>query len=106
MPQTPLPPFLTRFSEFNSDFVDQVATLREEAYYTPSALDVKTKLLVALALDLFSGSESGTRLLAQRARIAGATDAEIADLARICYSVAGLQRMATAVAAFETSTTP
>lgn len=101
MPQTSLPPFLTQFQQYDADFVEQVARIREEAYYTPSALDVKTKLLVALALDLFSGSESGTRLLAQRARTAGATDAEIADIVRICYSVAGLQRMATSVAAFE-----
>ncbi len=96
----PLPPFLNQFASHDSDFVDQVARIREEAYYTPGALDVKTKLLIALALDLFSDSTTGTQLLAARAREAGATDAEIAEVVKVCYSVAGLQKMSTAVHAF------
>lgn len=96
----PLPPFLEPLQKWDPAFVEQVARIRQDAYYRPSALDVRTKLLIALALDLFAGAESGTAMLAQRAREAGATDAEIADVARVCYSVAGLQRLATAAHAF------
>ncbi|MFI5268118.1 MAG: carboxymuconolactone decarboxylase family protein [Chloroflexota bacterium] len=97
---TPLPPFLQRLAAIDPEFVEQAATIREQAYYTPSALDVKTKLLIALALDVAHGAEEGVRLLSARAREAGATDAEIADVLRICYSVAGLQRLSTGANAF------
>jgi alkylhydroperoxidase/carboxymuconolactone decarboxylase family protein YurZ len=100
MSTTPLPPFLSQFAAYDQRFVGQVAQIREDAYYTPGALDVKTKILIALALDLFSDSATGTRLLATRARDAGATDAEIAEVVKVCYSVAGLQKMSTAVHAF------
>ena len=102
MSRTPLPPFLQRLASVDPTFVDEVIRIREEAYYTEGALSVKTKVLIALALDLFSGSALGTALLAERARAAGATEAEIAEVVRVCYSVAGLQRMATAVHAFPT----
>ena len=105
MTSTPLPPFLVRFAELDPAFVDQIARIRQEAYYTPGALDVKTKVLIALALDLFTGSTTGTQLLAARARDAGATDAEIAEVVKICYSVAGLQRMSTAVHALPATLT-
>jgi alkylhydroperoxidase/carboxymuconolactone decarboxylase family protein YurZ len=101
MTDTPLPPFLERFAAYDPAFVEQVARIRHEACYRPSALDVKTKLLIALALDLFSASEEGTRLLARRAREAGASDAEIADVVRVCYSVAGLQRVSSGMRAFD-----
>jgi alkylhydroperoxidase/carboxymuconolactone decarboxylase family protein YurZ len=104
MSTTPLPPFLVQFARFDSDFVDQIARIRQDAYYTPGALDVKTKVLIALALDLFTGSTTGTQLLAARARDAGASDAEIAEVVKICYSVAGLQRMSTAAHALPQTT--
>ena len=100
MNTAPLPPFLSQFATYQPEFVDQVARIRQEAYYTPGALDVKTKLLIALALDMFSGSITGTELLTARARAAGATDAEIAEVVKVCYSVAGLQRLSTAAHAF------
>jgi alkylhydroperoxidase/carboxymuconolactone decarboxylase family protein YurZ len=96
---TSLPPFLERFAAFQPGFVEQVARIREEAYYEPSALDVKTKLLIALALDIFSGANEGTRLLAERCRAASATDAEIADVVRVCSSVASLQQVSNGMAA-------
>ncbi|HLG72282.1 MAG TPA: carboxymuconolactone decarboxylase family protein [Chloroflexota bacterium] len=92
---TPLPPFLQKLAAFDAAFVEQAAAIREQAYYTPSALDVKTKLLIALALDVAHGSEEGVQLLSARARDAGANDAEIADVLRVCYSVAGLQCLST-----------
>jgi alkylhydroperoxidase/carboxymuconolactone decarboxylase family protein YurZ len=99
---SPLPPFLADLAARDQAFVARVDQIRQETYYTPGALDVKTKLLIAMALDLFSGYTIGTAALSQRAREAGATDAEITEVAKICYSVAGLQRLTTAVHAFGT----
>lgn len=100
IPLTPLPPFLADFARERPEFGALAAEIREAAYYRPGALDVKTKLLVALALDIAAGAEEGVRTLAARARAAGATDAEILDVAQICYSVGGLQRLSTAARAF------
>lgn len=96
---TPLPPFLAELAQSRPEFAALVAQVREIAYYTPGALDVKTKLLIALALDIAAGAEEGVRTLAARARAAGATDAEILDVAQVCYSVGGLQRLSTAAKA-------
>ena len=97
---TPLPPFLQSFATLDAAFVERIAQIREDACYTAGALPVKTKLLIALALDLYSASELGTATFAARAREAGATDAEIIEVVELCYSVAGLQQMANAVHAF------
>ncbi len=96
---TTLPPFLQAFADRRPEFAEHVSIIREAAYYTPGALDVKTKILIALALDIAAGAELGVKTLAARARAAGATDAEILDVAQVCYSVAGLQRLATALQA-------
>lgn len=96
-----LPPFLQTLSEHAPTFIEQAATIREEAYYTPGALDVKTKLLIALALDVAHGADDGVRLLSARARQAGATDAELMEVLRVCYSVAGLQRLSTGAHVFD-----
>lgn len=93
---TPLPPFLAELAKARPEFAGLAAQIREIAYYTPGALDVKTKLLIALALDISAGAEEGVKLLASRARAAGATQDEILDVAQVCYSVHGLQCLATA----------
>ena len=90
---TPPPPFLAELATHRPEFVALAAEIRERAYYTPGALDAKTKLLIALALDIAAGAEEGVKTLAARARAAGATQDEILDVLQVCYSVGGLQRL-------------
>ena len=90
---TSLPPFLQELQGHDAEFVERVAAIREQACYVDSALPVKTKLLIALALDVAHGSATGVRLLSQRAREAGATDAELMDVLKVCYSVGGMQAL-------------
>lgn len=97
MVPAPLPPFLRTLSEHDPEFSELVATIRQKAIYTPGALDVKTKLLIAFALDAARGLEFGTRTFATRAREAGATDAELAEVLRVLYSVGGLQNLSQVV---------
>ncbi|MDH7479233.1 MAG: carboxymuconolactone decarboxylase family protein [Syntrophomonadaceae bacterium] len=56
----------------------------------PGALDDKTKLLIALALDAYKGTPTGVRSLAEQARQAGAREAEIQETLRIAYLIAGM----------------
>ena len=96
---TPLPPFLAQLTARRPEFAALAAEIRERSYYTPGALEVKTKLLIALALDIAAGAEDGVKTLAARAKTAGATEDEILDVVQVCYSVAGLQRLSTGVKA-------
>ena len=80
-------------------FARLVEAIREQALYTPGALDVKTKLLIAFALDVARGREAGARQLAQRARDAGASDAELVEVLQILYSVGGMQQLSLGVPA-------
>jgi alkylhydroperoxidase/carboxymuconolactone decarboxylase family protein YurZ len=99
MADVPVSPFLRTLQAMDPTFAEPVLKIRELATYTPGGLDVKTKLLIACALDIAHGSISGARTLAQRARENGATDEEIADMVRVLYSTGGLQNLSTAVEA-------
>jgi alkylhydroperoxidase/carboxymuconolactone decarboxylase family protein YurZ len=98
---TALPPFLQDLQKHDPEFVQRVASIREDACYLASALPVKTKLLIALALDVAHGSATGVQLLSQRARDAGATDAELLDVLKVCYSVGGMQALSDGAAALQ-----
>ncbi len=66
----------------------------------PGALDPKVKSLISLAVDAFAGS-SGVRPLADAARRAGATEAEIAEALRLAYYVAGNKALFSTMATFD-----
>ena len=99
MAQPSIPAFLEKLAGHDPSFVDLVLRVRQEALYTDGALDIKTKLLIAFALDAARGLEEGMRLLAERAREAGATEAELVEVVRVVYSVGGLQNLSMAVRA-------
>jgi alkylhydroperoxidase/carboxymuconolactone decarboxylase family protein YurZ len=99
MSEIPVTPFLRKLQELDPAFAEPVMKVRELATYTPGALDVKTKLLIAFALDVAHGEASGAKILARRARDNGATDAEITEVVRVLTSTCGLQGLATAISA-------
>ncbi|MBI4493971.1 MAG: carboxymuconolactone decarboxylase family protein [Chloroflexi bacterium] len=103
MSQPPLPPFLRTLSEHDPQFAETVANIRQQAVLTAGALDVKTKLLIAFALDAAHGIEDGARTLAQRARDNGATEAELLEVVRVLYSLGGMQNLSVAVRALNLS---
>ena len=65
----------------------------------PGVLDGKTKLLIALALDAFKGSEAGVRSLAGQARDEGATEDEIQEVLRIAYLISTMECLKAGAAA-------
>jgi AhpD family alkylhydroperoxidase len=67
----------------------------------PGALDRKTKLLIALALDAAHGAAQGVSSIAQALRASGTSDAEIAEALRVAYFASGNSILATSFAAFK-----
>ena len=88
-----IPPFLQKFEATQPDFYRQAVRLREEIMYQPGALDVKTKLLIAFALDVARGAEGGIKLLAERAREVGASEAELEEVLMVLYVIGGQQNL-------------
>lgn len=100
MTQRPaVPPHLAQYAARDPEFGDVVLRAREEAF-KPGALDVKTKFLIALALDISNNIPTGTANLALRCRAAGASDQELIEVVRVVYAVAGGQRIGTAALVF------
>ena len=76
------------FKEFDPKILEYWSRL-QGLTYSEGALSVKTKLLIALAIDTVIGSADGATVLGQRAINAGATKDEIIETLRIAYSIAG-----------------
>ncbi|EGW39191.1 carboxymuconolactone decarboxylase family protein [Desulfosporosinus sp. OT] len=94
-----LPPFLKFLEADDPDFGQAIEKVVSSAM-TPGALDEKTKLLIALALDAAHGSVPGVTSVARQARSAGATDAEIAEALRLAYFASGNSILMASSAAF------
>ena len=91
MPENPLKPL--------EDLDPKLMKLVEESRslsFGEGALPVKTKLLIALALDATHGAVDGVRSLAQAATRAGATKEEIAETLRVTQFISGVGSIYTA----------
>jgi alkylhydroperoxidase/carboxymuconolactone decarboxylase family protein YurZ len=66
----------------------------------PGELDIKTKVLITLALDAFHGAGGGVKVLAAAARNLGVTDGQIKEALRIAYSTSGMSALVASRAAF------
>ncbi len=92
------PPFIQKIEQTDPEFFRVVAE-SHDLIMGPGTLDPNVKALISLAVDAFAGS-SGVKPLADVARRAGATEAEIAEALRLAYYVAGNKVLFTAMVAF------
>jgi alkylhydroperoxidase/carboxymuconolactone decarboxylase family protein YurZ len=92
------PPFIQKMEKIDPVFFRAVAESHDLAL-APGALDPKVKSLILLAVDAFAGS-SGVSPLADAARRAGATEAEIIEALRLAYCIGGNKVLSAAMAAF------
>jgi alkylhydroperoxidase/carboxymuconolactone decarboxylase family protein YurZ len=97
MPDTPPLPYIASLATVDPEFAEAVDRIREMALYTPSALDQKTKMLIAFTLAVLRDHHDGVKGFAQRAREAGATDRELTDVVRVLYSMGGMQNLSVSV---------
>jgi alkylhydroperoxidase/carboxymuconolactone decarboxylase family protein YurZ len=78
--------------ELDPNLAEAMNGARELAFQD-GVLDIKTKLLISLAIDATKGTPEGVRVFAERAIKAGATKEEIAEVARIIYLINGVSAM-------------
>jgi len=97
---TRVPPFIEPLAPL-PEFKDQVADLFRSVFGEADALDLKTKYLIGLAIDISANLPGGVRNLAQMAREQGATDAEIMSVARICFAGSGFQKLVSSLVALQ-----
>lgn len=94
-----LPPFLSFLEENDPEFARAIEQVFTTAM-SPGALDRKTKLLIALALDAANGAVEGVGSIAAQLRSMGTSDEEIAEALRIAYFAFGASILASSSAAF------
>ncbi|MDP4126260.1 MAG: carboxymuconolactone decarboxylase family protein [Bacillota bacterium] len=93
-------PIYLKFLENNDpDFAQAIEKVFTSSM-TPGALDLKTKLLIALALDAAHGAGQGVASIANQLRAQGTSNAEIAEALRIAYFAFGNSILVTSSAAF------
>jgi alkylhydroperoxidase/carboxymuconolactone decarboxylase family protein YurZ len=86
-------------TEVDPEFVSSIGTLMGAASRLEDALDARVRILIAMALDLASGSTEGTKNMSLTARGFGASEAQITDVVKLCCATAALQRVAVGAAA-------
>lgn len=86
---------LSVIQEHDDELFKSIEELRKSAF-TPGAVGLKEKLLIALALDAADGAANGVRVLAQRALEAGAGKEEILETLRVVHYISGVGSMYTA----------
>lgn len=94
-----LPPFLTPLEKNDPQFARAIEKVFSSAM-NPGALDRKTKLLIALALDAAHGAVQGVESIANQLRDMGVSDEEIAEALRIAYFAFGNSILTSSFAAF------
>lgn len=95
-----LPWFVEQMQQYDAELYRLSADSVRTAM-APGALDVKTKLLIVLALDAMKGAAQGVKAVAAQARAAGATEAEIVEALRLAYYVSGMDVVKTSLSAQE-----
>lgn len=95
-----LPGFVEKYAQRDPELYKAVVQVSDTAF-SGKALDMKTKLLISLALDALEGANSGVISLAKQAREAGASNEEIIETLRIAYYIAGMRTLAAGNGAFE-----
>ena len=95
------PPNWRDLLEANAPELIQVADGVQVHTLPDGALDHKTKTLMTMLCDALLGHESGVTTIANRARAAGASEAEIIDTGGIAFLMGGLPALVTASNAFK-----
>ncbi|NOY36916.1 MAG: carboxymuconolactone decarboxylase family protein [Chlorobi bacterium] len=92
------PPFYDDIKNSDPELYDLI-TNTYDLVMKPGAIDIKTKMLILLAVDAFAGS-SGVKAISEIAKKTGAGNNEIIEAIRIAYSVAGNRVLHTSAIVF------
>src|ERR1700741_1728482 len=99
MAQATLPPWIQTLRQRAPEFVDSYMAQRERIL-RDGATPAKYKILMTMIVDALLSHPDGVATIANRARGAGASEAEIQEAVEVAYLFGGTPALVTAVNAF------
>ena len=102
MAQPTLPPWITPLQARDPEFVESYMGQRERIL-RDGAIPAKYKHLMTMIVDAIQSHPDGVSNIANRARAAGASDAEIQEAVEVAYLFGGTPALVTALNAFRTA---
>ena len=99
MAQPSLPPWIQTLNERDPKFVESYMAQRERIL-ADGAIPAKYKHLMTMIVDALLSHPDGVANIANRARSAGASEAEIQEAVEVAYLFGGTPALVTAVNAF------
>ena len=99
MTQVQAPAWQTALEENAPDLFGDVSKVRESVL-SEGALPLKVKILMTMLCDALLAHSDGVAAIAQRARAAGATEAEIAETVGVAFIMGGMPGLVTGANAF------
>jgi alkylhydroperoxidase/carboxymuconolactone decarboxylase family protein YurZ len=102
MAQSAIQEWIQQLQQRDAKFAETYLTQRE-AILKDGAIPAKYKILMTLIVDAITAHPDGCANIANRARAAGATEAEINEAVEVAYLFGGTPALVTAVNAFRTS---
>jgi alkylhydroperoxidase/carboxymuconolactone decarboxylase family protein YurZ len=102
MAQATLPPWIQTLRERDPEFADSYLAQRERIL-RDGAIPAKYKILMTMIVDALLSHPDGVTTIANRARAAGASEAEVLEAVEVAYLFGGTPALVTAVNAFKSS---
>ena len=99
MAQATLPPWIQTLRQRDPEFVDAYMAQRERIL-RDGAIPAKYKHLMTMIVDALQTHPDGVQTIANRARAAGASEAEIQEAVEVVYLFGGTPALVTAMNAF------
>ena len=75
-------------------------TSLREVVLSEGVLPLKVKVMMTMLCDALLGHDDGVKMIANRARAAGATEAEIAETLGVAFVMGGIPALVTGASAF------
>jgi alkylhydroperoxidase/carboxymuconolactone decarboxylase family protein YurZ len=102
MAQPALPAWIQTLQQRDPEFAQTYLAQRERAL-KDGAIPAKYKILMTMIVDAIQAHPDGVANIANRARAAGASEAEINEAVEVAYLFGGTPALVTAVNAFRTA---
>lgn len=102
MAERALPPWIEKLQQRDPQFTESYMAQRERTMQD-GAIPAKYKILMTMIVDAITAHADGVANIANRARAAGATEAEITEAVEVAYLFGGTPALVTAVNAFRGS---
>jgi alkylhydroperoxidase/carboxymuconolactone decarboxylase family protein YurZ len=102
MAQAALPAWIHALQQHDPTFAEMYLAQREHVL-KDGAIPAKYKILMTMIVDAITAHPDGCANIANRARAAGATEAEVSEAVQVAYLFGGTPALVTAVNAFRPS---